>query len=99
MNSKLIKREVPEGLKYGLEILLYRDDISPHIWERDETSQFIMHNYGKLYCSTDLSDKEWEEYLACAVCEVERLESSMPDTPIFPESSQNKNGFRRVAED
>lgn len=87
--DNMIRREVPEKLKYGLEILLQRDDITPHSWEREDAKQYIFNECGKLYCTTYLSDEEWNEYLAFAICEVDRMESTMPDTPVVPEHSQN----------
>ena len=87
--DNMIKREVPERLKYGLELTLYRNDVSPHFWEREKVDDYILNEFSKLYCSTNLSDEEWKEYLAFAACEVDRLVSSMPDIPVVPEHSQN----------
>lgn len=85
----MIKREVPEGLKYGLEMLLYKNDVSPHIWEREKECDYILNEFSKLYCSTTLSDEEWKEYLAFAACEIRRMESSTPKIPVVPAHSQN----------
>lgn len=88
-NNTLVRREVPEKLKYGLEILLQRDDITPHIWEREKHDEYILDEYGKIYCSTYLSDEEWIEYLKFAACEIVRMESTCMSIPVVPEHFKN----------
>jgi len=79
------QRQVPEELNFPLEICLQRDGINPHSWVRKGDREGPLAAYNPLYCTTNLTDDEWELYLELAYCELTRGKSATPGCPHIPE--------------